>query len=180
MACNLITIGSCKPFILQDHGLNYLYFQSYTGKLFTPQRSNLARMIVRFPLSKRGWFAKPCSDSLSLFWARSFRTKWSTPVKILLAKCGWLIVRQLAKYHTVLIVYKVLKTGTPSYISSMFSTDYRLMTRQSLQGVIKPSPRRSVERQELTAKSFRFRAVHDYNLHPVQIKEVTRSELFKK
>ena len=32
----------------------------------------------------------------------------------------------------------------------------------------------------LSAKSFRFRAVHDYNLFPVQIKEVTSSDLFKK
>ena len=108
------------------------------------------------------------------------KKSWYTPVKILLAECGWLSVRQLAMYHTVLIVYKVLKTGTPSYINSMFSTDFRGMTRQALQGVIKPSPMRSVARQELSAKSFRFRAVHEYNLLPVQIKEVTSTDLFKK
>ena len=83
-------------------------------------------------------------------------------------------------YHTVLIVYKVLKTGTPSYINSMFSTDYRRMTRQALHGVIKPSPMRSVLRQELANKSFRFRAVHDYNFLPVQIKEATSPNPFKK
>jgi hypothetical protein len=105
---------------------------------------------------------------------------WSTPVKNLLAECGWLSVRQLAMYHTVLIVFKVLKTGTPSYINSMFSTDYRRMTRQALQGEIKPSPMRSVARQELANKSFRFRAVHDYNLLPVQIKEAASPNLFKK
>ena len=83
-------------------------------------------------------------------------------------------------YHTVLIVYKVLKTGTPSYISSMFSTDYRRMTRQALQGVIKPSPGRNVARHELTAKSFRFRAVHDYNLLPAHIRDANSPDLFKK
>ena len=61
----------------------------------------------------------------------------------------------------------MLKTGTPIYISSMLSTDYRCMTRQALQGVIKPCPRRSVAMQELATKSFRFRAVHDYNILPV-------------
>ena len=44
---------------------------------------------------------------------------WSTPTSILLSQCGWLSVRQLAMYHTVLLVYKVLKqTGSPRYISS--------------------------------------------------------------
>ena len=83
-------------------------------------------------------------------------------------------------YHTVLMVYKVLKTGTPSYINSMFNTDYRRMTRQAIQGVIKPSPVRSISRQELANKSFRFRAVQDYNLLPVQIKEATSLTIFKK
>ena len=97
-----------------------------------------------------------------------FISIWTTPVKELLAACGWLSVKQLAMYHTVVLVYKVLRTGTPSYISSMFSTEYRRMTRQALQGMIKPS--RGIAKQELTNKSFRFRAVHDYNLLPVSSK----------
>ena len=108
------------------------------------------------------------------------RLPWATPTSVLLSECSWLSVRQLAMYHTVLIVYKVLKTGTPSYISSMFSTDYRRMTRQALQGVIKPSPGRNVARHELTAKSFRFRAVHDYNLLPAHIRDANSPDLFKK
>ena len=46
---------------------------------------------------------------------------WSTPVKLLLSECGWLSVRQLAMYHTVVLVFKVLKTGTPSYIRASSS-----------------------------------------------------------
>ena len=103
---------------------------------------------------------------------------WSTPVKLLLSECGWLSVRQLAMYHTVVLVFKVLETGTPSYIRAMFSTEYRRMTRQALQGMIKPS--RSVAKQELVSNSFRFRAVHDYNLLPVNIKEATNLLTFKK
>ena len=32
---------------------------------------------------------------------------WSTPVKNLLAECGWLSVRQLAMYHTVLKLHQL-------------------------------------------------------------------------
>ena len=103
---------------------------------------------------------------------------WLTPVKLLLSQCGWLSVRQLAMYHTVVLVFKVLRTGTPSYIRSMFSTEYRRMTRQALQGMIKPS--RGVAKQELVSKSFRFRAVHDYNILPVIIKEANNQLTFKK
>ena len=103
---------------------------------------------------------------------------WLTPVKLLLSQCGWLSVRQLAMYHTVVLVFKVLRTGTPSYIRSMFSTEYRRMTRQALQGMIKPS--RGVAKQELVSKNFRFRAVHDYNILPVIIKEANNQLTFKK
>ena len=103
---------------------------------------------------------------------------WTTPVKDLLLACGWLSVKQLAMYHTVVLVFKVLRTGTPSYISSMFSTEYRRMTRQALQGIIKPS--NGVARFEIASKSFRFRAVHNYNLLPVSIKEASNLIQFKK
>ena len=82
------------------------------------------------------------------------KKSWYTPVKILLAECGWLQA-----------------TSAQSSVQT---------TRQALQGVIKPSPGRSVARQELTAQSFRIRAVHEYNLLPVEIREVTSPDIFKK
>ena len=105
---------------------------------------------------------------------------WSTPTSILLSQCGWLCVRQLAMYHTVLLVYKVLKqTGSPRYISSMFSTEYRRMTRQALQGMIKHNQSTKVPRTEIAASSFRHRAVHDYNLLPVNVKDSGNLNQFK-
>jgi hypothetical protein len=38
---------------------------------------------------------------------------WSTPTEELLKQCGWLIVQQLAVYHSVLVVYKVLQSKSP-------------------------------------------------------------------
>ena len=104
---------------------------------------------------------------------------WSTPTSILLSECGWLSVRQLAMYHTVVLVYKVLETGTPSYLYSMFSTDYSHRTRQAQQGMIKPSHSTKIPRKELTASSFRHRAVQEYNTLPPIIREATTSSQFK-
>ena len=103
---------------------------------------------------------------------------WSTPTSVLLSQCGWLSVRQLAMYHTVVLVYKVLKTGSPSYLHWMFSTDYRRTTRQSLQGLIKPSTK--VPKHDLAASSFRHRAVQDYNLLSADTREAVNVIQFKK
>ena len=38
---------------------------------------------------------------------------WNTPVRVLLRQCGWLSVQQLAMYHSVVLVYKVMKAESP-------------------------------------------------------------------
>ena len=86
------------------------------------------------------------------------RQAWSTPTSFLLAEFGWLSVLQLAMYHTTLLVYKVMKTGTPSYIHSMFGTEYMRTIRQALQGILKPSTTRAPS-TELATSNFRFRAL---------------------
>ena len=64
---------------------------------------------------------------------------WSTPTRTLLLQCGWLSVRQLAMYSSVMLVYKAMQAGSPEYIRGMFSNDYGRITRQALWGMIKPS-----------------------------------------
>ena len=44
-----------------------------------------------------------------------------TPIPILLAQCGWLSVTQLSVYHSLLLVYKILSTGSPKYLYSKLS-----------------------------------------------------------
>ena len=83
------------------------------------------------------------------------RKPWTTPTKVLLSECGWLSVRQLAMYHTVVLVFRVLQSGSPQYIDGMFSTHYSRMTRQVHQGIIKPSPGTQVPKTDLADSSFR-------------------------
>ena len=56
---------------------------------------------------------------------------WNTPTGKLLKQCGWLSVHQLAVYHSVVMVYKVMLYKSPKYIYSMFSTKYHYNTNQA-------------------------------------------------
>ena len=104
---------------------------------------------------------------------------WSTPTRELLAACGWLSVRQLAMYHTVLVVHKVLQVGSPLYIANMFCTEYRRNTRQAAEGYIKPSRDSLAPRTEIVASSFQHRAVQQYNMLTAETRNVTSIKQFK-
>ena len=52
-----------------------------------------------------------------------------TPVRELLRQCGWLNVKQLVFYHSVILVYKTLLTTYPKYIFQKLSTDFPYNTR---------------------------------------------------
>ena len=107
------------------------------------------------------------------------RDSWSTPTSVLLSNCGFFSVRQLAMYHTVVLVFRVLKTGSPSYLHSMFSTSYNRATRQSLQGMIKPSQSTKVPKSDLATSSFRHRALQDYNLLSTEVRDASTLPRFK-
>ena len=93
--------------------------------------------------------------------------------------CDWLSVQQLAMYQTILLVYKVMKTGSPAYIHSMFSTEYERPTRMALQGLLKPSTTSKIPSTELASSSFRHRALLQYNLLPVHVRDASNENLFK-
>ena len=79
----------------------------------------------------------------------------------------------------MVLVYRVSKNGSPSYLHSMFSTSYNRATRQSLQGMIKPSKSTRVPKSELAASSFCHRAVQDYNLIATEVRDAATLPRFK-
>ena len=56
---------------------------------------------------------------------------WNTPASVLLKQCGWLSVHQLAEYHSVVLVYKVIQRKSPMYLHNMFSSEYMYKTKQA-------------------------------------------------
>ena len=102
---------------------------------------------------------------------------WDTPTSELLRQCGWLSVHQLSVYHSVLLVYKVMQTKSPQYLSSMFDTPYQYPTRQADSGMIRHL---GAPGSELIRKSFRWRASEDFNQLPSEIRQASKLVDFKK
>ena len=57
------------------------------------------------------------------------RLSWFTPISTLLKQCGWLSVRQLVHYHSVLLCYKMMNEGKPTYFVEKFNFDFPYETR---------------------------------------------------
>ena len=47
---------------------------------------------------------------------------WYTPTSTLLKQCGWLSVKQLISYHTILSVHRTVVNGKPEYAFDKFCT----------------------------------------------------------
>ena len=110
--------------------------------------------------------------------AARFVTKldWGTSTSELLKQCGWLSVHQLAVYHSVVMVYKVILNKSPKHLYSMFSAEYSYKTNQAHNKMLRHT--RNL-RLNLTRDSFRWRAARNFNQLPLVVKNAESVEKFK-
>ena len=101
-----------------------------------------------------------------------------TPVVDLLKQCGWLSVRQLVLYHSVVLIYKTLMTTYPKYIHSKLCMEFPYNTRLAQSDSVRMGPDFK-SKLELTEKSFMNRATVSYNNLPQEIRKSTKLETFK-
>ena len=52
-----------------------------------------------------------------------------TPIKTLLLQCGWLSIKQLVQYHSLLQIFKTKKNQRPGYLYDKLSKNCRYKTR---------------------------------------------------
>jgi hypothetical protein len=88
---------------------------------------------------------------------------WSK--KKLLDRVGWLSVRQLIFFHTVLQAHKTISTGVPRSLHSSISTDHPYRTRSATNGQI-----RFGETFSGGSSSFKLRAMESYNSVPASVR----------
>ena len=100
------------------------------------------------------------------------KLSWFTPTRQLLCQCGWLSIKQLAFYHTVLTVHRIMKSGKPVFLRSKLTTEYQYQTRQATGGHLRLLT--------MVEGSFICRAVKDFNSIPDELKIVTSIPTFKK
>ena len=102
-----------------------------------------------------------------------------TPIVELLRQCGWLSVRQLTFYHSVILIYKTLQTTYPKYIYNKLATEFPYNTRLAQSEAVRMGPEFK-SKLELTKKSFMNRATLSFNRLPASLRQTPKIEVFKK
>ena len=82
----------------------------------------------------------------------------------LLKRVGWMSVRQLIFFHTVLQAHKTLTTGVPRPLWAALSADHPYRTRNATRGNIRLGD------EDSSKKTFKYRAMMFYNRVPDTVK----------
>ena len=99
---------------------------------------------------------------------------WRWSKRKLLDKVGWLSVRQLVFFHTVLQAHKTLKSGVPKPLHQALSGQYPYQTRRATSGMIRQG-------EEYKAQSsFRYRATQCCNQVPASVRVGTLATVKRK
>ena len=121
--------------------------QQYLLKALQVQQLTAARTVCGF---------------LSKYWSK----------KKLLDRLGWLSIRQLIYFHTVLQAHKTISSGKPSVLHQSISTHHPYNTRRAAAGLIRFGETFHGDSSLIDA-SFKHRAVHWYNTVPVSVRTGT-------
>ena len=114
--------------------------QQYLLKILQVQQLTAARVVCGF---------------YSRFWSK----------KKLLDRVGWLSIRQLIFFHTVLQAHKTIASGKPAMLHDSISTEHPYRTRNATSGRIRYGESFQGD-SSLVKASFKQRAVHWYNEVP--------------
>ena len=96
------------------------------------------------------------------------RQPWNTSVSANLSQCGWLSVRQLVAYHSLLQVYKTRTTKLPLHLYKKLSTDFIYNTRLAKGNGIQMNRKMH---SELAKNNFCYRSIKLWNKLPNHIKQ---------
>ena len=94
----------------------------------------------------------------------------------LLNQVGWLSVRQLFVFHSVMLVWKIKSTGQPLYLKQKFQQEFAYNTRQATRNNFSVISR---PRSELSRQSFVHNSIFLWNSLPQELKQPTVLSVFK-
>ena len=125
-----------------------------------------------------------CSDFLLTFLQtiqnRAARTvtklNYNTRTEVLLNQLGWLSVRQLSVYHSILQIFKTKQEKKPAYFNAKFSRQFPRDTRLSTGNGIRVDKK---IRNQLSKQNFSYRAVDIWNKLPREMRLVRKLPKFK-
>ena len=96
------------------------------------------------------------------------RSGWRVSTEKLLHQCGWLSVRQLVHYHSLVLVFQIRHQEKPAYFRKHFSANFSYKTRlATTEGI------RRIEtcKYNVTQSSFIQRSSAGWNQLPVLVRD---------
>ena len=105
------------------------------------------------------------------------KSSWYTPSRTMLQQIGWLSVRQMIAYHSLILVYKAKQDKKPTYIYDKISTPFNVNTRLARSNGIKENWRM---KSKIGKQSFIARATTEWNRLPPDIRTTSSLKIFKK
>ena len=104
---------------------------------------------------------------------------WFTPTGTLMKSCGWLSIKQLIFYNTVVMTHKIATSCTPRYLYEKLCMEHAYSTRQVTQGGVRFGEQ-FPGKTTMTKSSFLYGAKIDYNTVPVDLSTTRIMSTFKK
>ena len=104
------------------------------------------------------------------------RLGWYTPTQTLLTQCGWLSVKQLVVFHSLVLVYKIKSDKKPVYLYDKLGHEFSYRTRIADAHGIRQTGRLN---SELNRKSFIPRSINHWNSLPHGIRLTLKLDDYK-
>ena len=102
--------------------------------------------------------------------------RWNTAVAVLLLQCGWLSVRQMIFYHSMVLVFKIKQERKPTYLHEKLSKVFICSTRLASSNAIKKTEKID---SDLRKDSFVPRSSTEWNSLPTKIRNLKELKNFK-
>ena len=99
-----------------------------------------------------------------------------TPTAIRLNQCGWLSVRQLVHYHSLVLAHSMKIHGRPEYFKKHFRMDFPYQTRLAAGQGIRRGDR---SKHQVTRNSFVARTSSAWNQLPAELRTEKKTKKFK-
>ena len=104
------------------------------------------------------------------------KLRWGTETKLLLNQVGWLSVRQLVVFHSLILVFKTKQVGKPIYLREKLRSEFAYETRQSTGNCF---VKNDTPRSEKYKKAFVHNSTSLWNSLSLEVRTAVKLEDFK-
>ena len=104
------------------------------------------------------------------------RLPWHTHSDVLLSQCGWLSVKQMVAFHSLMLLFRIRQSGKPQFLNEKMDGVFKYNTRFAVEGNL---PLVGSLRTSVGSNSFLYRTIKLWNSLPPEIKMCDSLKSFK-